>query len=408
VAPREPFFLPEPSPDMLPPGRDDPEHEAAYFAPERWDAETSAARAADARDPVEHDVGRLDSSAPAAVFFSDFHMADGCAGGDDFLDSHLRRDEELGLQVGSHPPGQSRARLFASALTFALGRLRRRAGVRARPDVVLVEDVVNSLELKGRGGTLVSHRHRDFYRALDAAGKRAEVHWLRGNHDYVVPTGPWRRGEFYANPRLEVLAEHGDVFDQENWPPGPANKGSRMLLEAGSAFEVLPLVCEDGQLKYLMSGLDNLRPWSDDGVEAFLDHRAKFSDVAAMAAVLARVKFVGAADDSAAYRGALRRREGKYRGWLMVQGHTHVPAFEAGAYYNLGAWIASLVAPAGEERQVEAFPFLLVYRGGAGRRVEEYYTAGQQDLKQPASATLHTEDSVNALRGEYGYGELKA
>ena len=176
-----------------------------------------------------------------------------------------------------------------------------------------------------------------------------EVYWLRGNHDYIVPSGPWRPGVFYTNRILKTLAEHGDFWDKGNWPPGPTNKGSRLVIEPGAAFEVHPEVLDDGTITYLMSGVDNLRPWSDDAVEDFLDRRSKYSDVAALAALISRLKFVGAADDSAAYQGALeRRRQGPYQDWLMVQGHTHMPAAVPGVYYNLGTWITTLVAPEGQ------------------------------------------------------------
>ena len=406
--PHERFALPRPLPEFtLPPEGVPPAVEARYFAPERWDAEVANRGPDDDRDPVEHGLGKQESEAAAVLFVSDFHMADGSAGGDDFLDSHLHRDEDLGLMTGFFPPGGSRAGLFASVVTFALERVARRAAGRPRLDVVLHGDVVNFLELKGRGGTFVSRKHLPFYHTLDALRGRGTVYWLRGNHDYVVPEGPWRRGEFYANPALQVLAEHGDVFDQENWPPGPNNKGSRLAIEAGSPFEVHAGVDEHGTVKYLMSGIDNLRPWDDDAIEAFLDRRARHSDVALIAAALARLDYLGAADDSAAYQGALKRRQRQeYRDWLMVQGHTHVPAFAAGVYYNTGTWIATLVAPGGEEKHVEAFPFLLVYRDADGRRVEEYYTADQPTADDAPTAVLHTKESVNELRREYGYGEL--
>ena len=95
-------------------------------------------------------------------------------------------------------------------LTFARQRVRERAGD-ARLDVVLAGDVVNALELKGRGGTFVSRKHAPLFAGLAALAPHADVYWLRGNHDYVVPGGPWRAGEFYANEALRVLAEHGAI-----------------------------------------------------------------------------------------------------------------------------------------------------------------------------------------------------
>ncbi len=406
--PTDPFPLPRPLTEFdLPPDGGSPAEVDRYFAPERWDAEVANHHPSDGRDPVEHGVGKVESAAEAVLVVSDFHMADGSAGGDDFLDSHLHRDEDVGVETGFFPPGESRAGLFAAVVTFALGRVRH-AGGHPRLDVVLNGDVVNFLELKGRGGTVVSRKHLPFYRTLDALRTRGNVVWLRGNHDYVVPEGPWRRGEFYANPALQLLCEHGDFFDGENWPPGPGNKGSRLAIEAGSPFEVHAGVDDDGTIKYLMSGIDNLRPWSDGAIRAFLDRRSKRSEVAAIAAVLSRLDYLGAADDSAAYKGALKRRKlREYRDWLMAQGHTHVPAFAAGVYYNTGTWITTLVAPGGEEKQVEAFPFLLVYRDRAGRRAEEYYTADQpEEGDGPPTAELHTRDSVDELRREYGYEPL--
>ena len=62
------------------------------------------------------------------------------------------------------------------------------------------------------------YRHRLIFRVLAARqGAKLDVYWLRGNHDYVVPAGPWEAGEFYVNPRLrvQVLAEHGDRWDKD-------------------------------------------------------------------------------------------------------------------------------------------------------------------------------------------------
>jgi hypothetical protein len=407
-APGESIGLP-PADFIGPPRNIPPELERTYFDPEGWDAEMVNRQVEDGHDPAEPGASRREGQGTAALFVSDFHAADGSAGGDDFLDSHLAPDEALGgLYAGFAPPGESRAGLFASVLAFALERTSGCAGAGARLDVVLNGDVLNGLELKGRGGTYVSGKHRLLFRSLAAVHGRADVYWLRGNHDYVVPSGVWAVGESYVNDRLQVLAEHGDFWDKENWPPGPANKGSRLALEVGAAFEVHAGVMSDGSFKYLMSGIDNLRPWSSGAIKGFLDRRSKYSDVAALGAALARLKYVGAADDSAAYRGALERRgrNGEYRDWLMVQGHTHVPAAEPGVYYNLGTWITTLVALKGKETLVEAFPFLLVYLDAAGRRVEEYYVVGRSEPGTVPRATLQSAESVNALRKAMGYKKL--
>ncbi len=402
------YELPPPRPELLAPaGGDAPDAERVYFDSDRWEKEQWQPQQRPAGDPVTNDFGRQEGRARAVLLISDFHAGDGSVAGDDFLDSHLHRDEELGVYTGFSPAGASRARLFASALTFVLDRVAGRLGEGTPLDVVLNGDGINFLELKGRGGTMVSTRHRPLFRALAAARRWGEVFWLRGNHDYLIPSGPWRRGEFYANEGLRVLAEHGDFWDKQNWPPGPDNKGSRLIIEAGAAFEGEATVLDGGAVKYLLSGIDNLRPWSDDAIKGFLDRRARFSDVARLAAVLSRFDYLGAADDRAAYRGAQKRRRRTHPDWLMVQGHTHVPAAVPGVYYNTGSWISTLVAPEGEEEQIESFPFLLVYAGPGGERVEEYFTADEERPGGPARATLHTAESVNELRGRYGYDPMK-
>src|SRR5204862_724120 len=116
------FPLPEPLPELLPlPDGEDPASVRAYFDPQRWDAEfTTGWKGPDERDPVAEGKGRLEGRGTAALFVSDFHLADGTAGGDDFLESHLRPEEVLGgLYTGFFPAGDSRARLFLSVLTFA-------------------------------------------------------------------------------------------------------------------------------------------------------------------------------------------------------------------------------------------------------------------------------------------------
>jgi hypothetical protein len=160
----------------------------------------------------------------------------------------------------------------------------------------------------------------------------------------------------------------------------------------------------EGTLKYLMAGIDNLRPWNNASFEGFLDRRSKYSEVAALSALLARLKYLGAADDSGAYKGALRRRKGTYRDWLMVQGHTHVPAAVPGVYYNTGTWITNLLAHKGKEFHAEAFPLLLVYLDREGQRVEEYYFASNGGAPgQSATVSLQTVESVNRFREECGY-----
>lgn len=404
------FELPEPPAEWWPASSSRSLREIAnWFDPERWDVEQIQRQPNDDRDPVTNDAGRVESRKQAALFLSDFHLGDGSAGGDDFLESHMERDEELGLYTGFFPAGESRAKLVASVLAFALRRLEAVRGAQTRLDLVLNGDVINFLELRGRGGMLVSPKHRPLFQTLASVAGRADVYWLRGNHDYVVPSGPWQAGVCYVNPTLQTLAEHGDFWDKENWPPGPDNKGSRLVIQAAAAFEVHSAVMKDGTVKYLMSGVDNIRPWSNDALEAFLDRRSKHSNVAWLAALMSRLRFVGAADDAAAYRGALeRRRAGPYADWLMVQGHTHVPAAMPGVYYNTGSWISTLITAKGKETHLDVFPFLLVYQDAAGQRVEEYYTTTSNRDASTARVQLETPASIDKLREEFGYKKLKA
>ena len=401
---RSNILLPPPRPEFVDaiPGEDSGiEH--SFFHPERWDEQFTAWQGSDKHDPVAYDRGKLTGNARAVLLLSDFHLGDGSAGGDDFLDSHILPDESLGVHTGFAPAGESRSLLFASVLSFAIDRVREILGAAERLDLVLNGDVINMLELKGRGSMLVSPKHKLLFRVLAATQAMTNVYWLRGNHDYVVPSGPWQTGEFYVNPQLRVLAEHGDFWDRECWPPGPENNGSRLVLEAGALFEVLASIQGDQSIKYLMAGIDNLRPWNDDAIEGFLDRRSKHSDVALMAAALSRLHFVGAADDRAAYEGALARRKKQYREWLVVQGHTHVPAFVPNVYYNTGSWIATLVENEGSERHIEAFPFLLAFLGEDGTRREEYYTVRDLDRGPKATLNLEDKDSVDSLRKSLGY-----
>ena len=121
-----------------------------YFDPEHWDAEVSHTGIPPGDDPVRTDRGRRENKAHAAVFLSDFHLSDGTAGGDDFLESHLRPEEDFrGLLTGFFPPGESRARLVSSALTLAFRRVAARTGRSELPDVVFNGDVIDFLAHEG-------------------------------------------------------------------------------------------------------------------------------------------------------------------------------------------------------------------------------------------------------------------
>ncbi len=152
-----------------------------------------------------------------------------------------------------------------------------------------------------------------------------------------------------------------------------------------------------------MAGIDNLRPWNDEAIEGFLDRRSKLSDVALLGAAISRLHFLGAADDYAGYEGALARRKKLYRDWLVVQGHTHVPAFVPNVYYNTGSWIPTLVEMKGQESHIEAFPFVLLTTDAEGKRIEEYFTVRDPGRGQQARIQSEDKDSIDALRRSYGY-----
>ncbi len=84
-----------------------------------------------------------------------------------------------------------------------------------------------------------------------------------------------------------------------------------------------------------------------------------------------------------------------------------MPAYVPGVYANTSSWITTLVASKGEERCLEVFPFLLVYRDRTSQRVEEYFTARPTDQGEGTHAVLETPDSVTPLRTLYGCSELK-
>src|SRR4051812_7412208 len=95
------FELPEPAADLLPPPEEDNPHRLRdYFDPERWDEEVVQVRGPGKGDPVQHERGKLIGQGSAVLVVSDFHLADGTAGGDDFLESHLHLDEDLGVYTG--------------------------------------------------------------------------------------------------------------------------------------------------------------------------------------------------------------------------------------------------------------------------------------------------------------------
>ena len=161
---------PRPTRFLMPPGPRRPrEAEGLYFDPGALDAEVAHAPAPPADDPVATGRGRIDGAGHAAVFLSDFHISDGTAGGDDFLESHLRPEGEYGgRSTGYFLPGESRTRARAGGPVPGLPADRRPDRPGGLPDVGQIRngDVVDSLALKGRGGAYVSRRHLPLFRAL--------------------------------------------------------------------------------------------------------------------------------------------------------------------------------------------------------------------------------------------------
>ncbi len=87
----EVFPLPDADPTLLaPPGGDSREVELSYFDPVKWDAEQVERLEGATDDPIASRRGRVEGQGTAALFLSDFHLADGTAAGDDFLETHLR------------------------------------------------------------------------------------------------------------------------------------------------------------------------------------------------------------------------------------------------------------------------------------------------------------------------------
>ena len=345
----------------------------------------------------------------AALFVSDFHLSDGAVG-DDFLVNHLVSSPPLA--IGNTAAGPSRAALFAAVLGFVRKRLAA-VGINAF-DIVLNGDTIDMLELIGRG-SLLSPVHAGFFGTLAAARAAGnQVYYLRGNHDFVVPPGPWIPGVVYANAGLTTLAEHGDFWDPFNWPPGLGNPGSILVTTITAGLETIPtgatLAIPPAAI-YELAGLDNVRPFNAGELTAFFQRRIGlatrilFPTVAALvdAATLALRAFGGQADDISGLIGAVvRRLIPGFIGWTQVQGHTHIPVAIPLTYYNTATWTPYIVTAAGNESILERFPFLMVYRNPTtGVRVEEYFIVEVRGGRR--LAVLSNRARVNRLRRRLGY-----
>lgn len=387
--------LPEVRPGLLQEVADPPRNPARWPASDLQDG-----------DPLNWGT-TLQGEGDAVVVVSDLHVSDGSVG-DDFMTKRLVRapapDDHL--LVGNPVSGPSRAHLLGRALTYVLDRLADRG--LERVDVVLNGDAFDVTELLGRGSR-VAPRHDvlfDLMAGLDQAGH--DVHYVRGNHDFRVPPGPWEVGEAYAHAGLEVLAEHGDRYDKYNWPPGWDNRGSRWVVRTAALREV-EFDCHEvtGEPVYWMAGLDNVMPAE---ASAYLDYLGRRSRKPVVRHAYGLIKsaiqrFIGAADDRGVMEGGLaRRREDGFGDWLVVHGHTHIPVALPGSYYNTASWTSQIVMDAdGREQLVERFP-LLVVSGDGQDRTEEYLVV-EEGPGEPVVRTYEPAD-VEAWRSLLGYGPV--
>ena len=354
----------------------------------------------------------IDGTEAAAVFFSDFHLSDGSIG-DDYLYEHLRPIQRLRpptqLQVGTRG-GKSRARYFAAVVAFTLQRLQQ-LNINL-VDWVLDGDTVDVLEIMARGTQLSAKHNQLFGVARALLNRRHKVYYLRGNHDFIAPPGPWTKvGDTYSNQAITTVAHHGDQYDPSNWPRGLASTGSQIVTWI-APIENWFTVIRNNIGHYYYAGIDNLRPLTANSMRDFLRIRVRNrqmrNKVLPFLAFLAGLGGLNVADDTSVYRGATRRlRRGRFAGWLTVQGHTHIPIAVPGVHYNLGTWITHLTRRKARGRTVEDtfefWPFLIVYKDPqTGARVEEYFTL---NLTPRGRAVLIKRNvlGVNNLRGILGH-----
>lgn len=116
--------------------------------PERWQR--------DGTDPCDADepslYGEVLSDAEACMFVSDLHMSDDGSAGDDFLHDHLvlaRIGGQVLAVAGSG--GASKGAPLGRALALCRNRVQTVVGPDARLDLVLNGDIIDLLEMQGRG-----------------------------------------------------------------------------------------------------------------------------------------------------------------------------------------------------------------------------------------------------------------
>jgi UDP-2,3-diacylglucosamine pyrophosphatase LpxH len=372
--------------------------------------------------------GLQTSDSKAALFVSDLHMSDG-TGGDDFLENHLTQEGKW--VVGNKFTGTSKANLLARVITFVQGRLKKVfPNDTPKFDLVLNGDIVDQLEMMARNTTL-HDTHKGFFSICNGLRNNGhKVFYVRGNHDYVVPPGPWQKGTAYENTYLTTFAEHGDMFDKRNWPPGPDSWGSKFVLgnllpgfPSPADIETLIFKGPEGKFKAWYSGMDNvatsdlkyfmLKGKGFNILDNFLSAIAlNFSTYQDVIDEMERLD-PGSIPD---VRGALFRTLIKYPDYLMVQGHTHVPVSIPGSFYNTGTWTPhvkvlkdvrhSLLTGINKRPDAESFnsinPFLLVYKkDGDANRTEEFYTVNQTGKNEQGKIALRNQQSINELRWNF-------
>jgi UDP-2,3-diacylglucosamine pyrophosphatase LpxH len=351
----------------------------------------------------------------AVLVVSDFHLSDGGIG-DDFLENHLIRSAAVnppgGGYVGNRAANPSRAILFSRVVAFAIARAQS-LGI-PKIDIVLNGDIFDLLEMLSRGAPW-SKRHLPLFEVCDWANSNGHrVYYLCGNHDWIVPPGPWTAARWYVHQAMRVLVEHGDRFDRFNWPKGVSSMGAQLVLGTNIfAYSIGRLEIRADMaglgLVYRMAGIDNVRPFDDKTITEFIRRHyapGMFPNIATADAakvlfinLLQAAGFVGHADDSFCLKGARwMQAGGNYAGWLMVHGHTHIPVAVPNIYYNTGTFTATIVLP-GNETLIEQLPFLFLYHDGTGARKEEFYT-----VAPTGKGLLRNRGAVNRLRETvYGY-----
>lgn len=283
-------------------------------------------------------------------------------------------------------------------------------------DMVLNGDIVDMLELLGRGSRL-SPQHNAFWGTLAGANKMGDsIFYLRGNHDFVIPpVNFFKKGIRYRNTTLETLAEHGDRYDPTNFPPGLNNFGSklvvRLVAQAENFFTLIPGFKNGGI--YDLAGLDNLQPLTRKELRAFLLTRfRRGGGLIRLLAAFAQFGGFNKADDSKGYRGALKLAAQQpppkvNRSWLTVFGHTHVPIAVPNVHYNTASWLPALIkASKKNESLLDFVTFLLVYADPqTGKRIEEFYGAFFATCNNPVLVRFKP-GVVNMIRSQMGYKPL--